>query len=200
MMHRISDIPVENGTLQLLPSFYDAFQANSLLNQLTVETVWKHEPIMLFGKEVMQPRLTAWYGDSGTAYSYSGIQMNPLPWTPLLAEVKQAIENVSGKQFNSVLLNLYRDGKDSMGWHSDNEPELGRNPFIASLSLGASRRFHLKPRYRKELETIRLDLANGSLLLMGGALQHHWLHQVSKTKKAVGPRINLTFRWVEEKD
>jgi alkylated DNA repair dioxygenase AlkB len=189
-------IPIEKGELKWSPDFYPSDQADALLQKLSEEIAWRQEPIKIFGREMMQPRLTAWHGDPGTAYSYSGITMEPLPWTPLLQEIKTKIESVADHAFNSVLLNLYRDGQDSMGWHSDDEPELGKNPVIASLSLGAARRFHLKPKKRKDLENLRFDLTHGSLLIMGGALQHHWLHQISKTKRAVGVRVNLTFRWV----
>ncbi len=198
-MPRISDIPIENGALQLREDFYDPKAADKLLTVLQETVVWRQEPIILFGREVMQPRLTAWYGDPGASYRYSGLEMKPLPWTETIQQIREKISTASGHSFNSVLLNYYRDGQDSMGWHSDDEPELGPNPFIASLSLGAARRFHLKARHRKELETIRLDLPHGSLLLMGGALQHHWLHQISKTKKMMGARINLTFRWVGDR-
>ncbi|MEL7340262.1 MAG: alpha-ketoglutarate-dependent dioxygenase AlkB [Bacteroidota bacterium] len=189
-------IPIEDGSLYYDPHFLGGAAATSLRERLIDSVPWKQEPIVIFGKSVMQPRLTAWYGDPDTAYSYSGIVMEPLSWPDYLLEIKSQIEAVAEARFNSVLLNYYRDGQDSMGWHSDNEPELGTNPVIASLSLGGTRRFHLKHRQRKELETIRMDLSDGSLLVMGGALQHHWLHQISKTKKQVAGRINLTFRWV----
>jgi alkylated DNA repair dioxygenase AlkB len=140
------------------------------------------------------PRLSAWYGDAGAVYTYSGLRLEPLPWTPVLLEIKQATERLSGTRFNSVLLNLYRDGQDSMGWHSDDEPELGPEPVIASVSLGALRRFvfqHKKRRWR-----IALDLEPGSVLLMAGATQHHWRHALPKTRRPVAPRINLTFRTI----
>ncbi|MEM6343248.1 MAG: alpha-ketoglutarate-dependent dioxygenase AlkB [Bacteroidota bacterium] len=196
-MSKAYSIPIEDGKLVYDPDFLGAVERRSLREHLIEHVAWRQEPIKIFGKEVMQPRLTAWYGDPGTAYSYSGIVMEPLPWTEPLAEIKKRIEDFAGAPFNSVLLNYYRDGQDSMGWHSDNEPELGPNPVIASLSLGGVRRFHLKHRKRKDLETRRMDLLDGSLLVMGGALQHHWLHQISKTKKAVAGRINLTFREVK---
>ncbi len=196
-MSKAYSIPIEDGELIYDPDFLGVGERRSLREYLIENVAWRQEPIKIFGKEVMQPRLTAWYGDPDTAYSYSGIVMEPLPWTEPLAEIKKRIEDFAGTPFNSVLLNYYRDGQDSMGWHSDNEPELGPNPVIASLSLGGVRRFHLKHRKRKELETKRMDLLDGSLLVMGGALQHHWLHQISKTKKAVAGRINLTFREVK---
>lgn len=197
-MSKAYSIPIEDGKLEYDPDFLGEGERRSLREHLIQSVPWKQEPIKLFGKEVMQPRLTAWYGDPDTAYSYSGIVMEPLPWTKALLEIKTRVENFANAPFNSVLLNYYRDGQDSMGWHSDNEPELGRNPVIASLSLGGMRRFHLKHRQRKDLENIRMDLLDGSLLIMGGELQHHWLHQISKTKKAVAGRINLTFREVKK--
>ncbi|MFK7922493.1 MAG: alpha-ketoglutarate-dependent dioxygenase AlkB [Bacteroidia bacterium] len=196
-MSKAYSIPIEDGTLAYDPEFLGVKESRSLREHLIESVPWKQEPIKIFGKEIMQPRLTAWYGDPDTAYSYSGIVMEPLAWSKNLLELKNRIEDFAQSSFNSVLLNYYRDGQDSMGWHSDNEPELGQNPVIASLSLGGVRRFHLKHRQRKELETIRMDLLDGSLLIMGGTLQHHWLHQISKTKKAVAGRINLTFREVK---
>lgn len=197
-MSKAYSIPIVDGTLAYDPDFLGVKESRSLREYLIESVPWKQEPIKIFGKELMQPRLTAWYGDQDTAYSYSGIVMEPLVWSEMLLDLKKRIESFAQAPFNSVLLNYYRDGQDSMGWHSDNEPELGQNPVIASLSLGGVRRFHLKHRQRKELETIRMDLLDGSLLIMGGAMQHHWLHQISKTKKAVSGRINLTFREVKK--
>jgi alkylated DNA repair dioxygenase AlkB len=145
---------------------------------------------------VASPRLSAWYGDPGAIYSYSGLRLEPLPWTPVLLEIRQVVTDLAETPFNSVLLNLYRDGQDSMGWHSDAEPELGRNPVIASVSLGAVRRFVLRHKKRKE-QHIALELESGSVLVMGGALQHYWRHALPKIRQAVGPRINLTFRLIQ---
>jgi alkylated DNA repair dioxygenase AlkB len=136
--------------------------------------------------------LVAWYGDPQASYRYSGIAHTPLPWLPLLAELKIQIELQSKQSFNSVLCNLYRSGQDSMGWHADKEPELGNNPYIASLSFGAARLF--KFRHLKTKDTVDVILENGSLLLMGGELQYHWRHSLPKTTKVSEPRINLTFR------
>jgi alkylated DNA repair dioxygenase AlkB len=151
------------------------------------------QQIKIFGKEVCVPRLTAWYGDKGMSYSYSGITVNPLPWTPALLEIRDRVGARSGTPFNSVLLNQYRTGADSVAWHADDEPELGLNPIIASVSFGGTRKFQLKHKTRKEMRH-SLDLTCGSLLLMRGKTQHHWLHQVPKTKRAVETRVNLTFR------
>jgi len=156
---------------------------------------WESHEIMMFGKSVPQPRLTAWFGDGGEPYTYSGLTLQPHPWTPLLASIKEKCESVAGVEFNSMLANLYRDGNDSVSWHSDDEPELGRNPTIASISLGAERRFDL--RHKETKETIKVPLTSGSMVLMSGCLQHHWIHQIAKTKRVKDPRINLTFRVIK---
>lgn len=149
---------------------------------------------MLFGRRIALPRLTAWYGEHG--YRYSGIRHQPAPLTPTLAVLKSSIEAIAKRGFNSVLLNLYRDGRDSMGWHSDDEAALGPEPEIASLSLGAERRFHLK--HRTSGDRLSLDLGHGSCLIMRGRCQACWQHQLPKTKRKIGPRINLTFRSIRE--
>ena len=146
----------------------------------------------MFGKTHPQPRLTAWYGDM--AYRYSGLTMQPLPWTPLLLEIKNRVETITDHRFNSVLLNYYRDQADSMGMHSDDEKELGPNPAIASLSLGAERLFSLKHKTRRDLKTLKQGLPDSSLMLMRGETQKHWRHGIDKSRRAHGPRINLTFR------
>lgn len=143
------------------------------------------------------PRLTAWYADPGLTYSYSGVTHHAVPWTRELVAVKERAEDAAGTAWNSLLLNLYRDGRDSIGFHADDEPELGTNPVIGSISLGAERRFVLK--HPASGEKIEFTLPNGSLLVMGGASQHHWRHGVPKTARPVGPRINLTFRYIHFK-
>jgi alkylated DNA repair dioxygenase AlkB len=175
------------------PSFLNEQESDRLLIELSEAIAWRQDWITIYGRSLPQPRLTAWYGDPGKVYTYSGITMIPTTWTSTLLELKEKIDAVSGVVFNSVLLNLYRDGQDSMGWHSDDEPELGQNPVIGSLSLGGTRRFGLRHRYQKDLKH-RLDLTSGSFLLMKGTTQHYWQHQISKTKRSVSPRINLTFR------
>jgi alkylated DNA repair dioxygenase AlkB len=189
------DLPISDGELSYWPQFYAAAEATSYQIHLQEDIDWQEEEIVLFGKRVMQPRLTAWYGDPGVSYTYSGLTLQPKPWTPALSEIKQAIEAATGHRYNSVLLNFYRHGRDSMGWHSDDEPALGTNPAIASLSLGEARRFHLRHRDDRQ-QKVHLDLAHGSLLLMAGALQHHWQHQLPKSQRPLAPRINLTFRRV----
>lgn len=181
------------GEVFLFSNFFSPKESDLLFNDLLNVINWKQEPIKIFGKEVMQPRLTAWYGDTGKAYSYSGITMHPLAWIHSLQQIKTAIETKASLVFNSALLNLYRDGKDSMGWHRDNEKELGINPSIASVSFGGSRIFKLRDYHNKS--TVRsIELTHGSLLLMKGATQHFWEHQLAKTSKSVAARINITFR------
>ena len=177
--------------------FMPAGEADTLLRTLTDTVPWEQRSITLFGQRHPQPRLTAWYGDAGSAYTYSGLRWEPLPWLPVLATLRARLEAACDAHFNSVLLNLYRDGQDSMGYHADDEPELGPAPTIASLSLGATRRFRLRPRAGLGAPPLGLDLTNGSLLLMRGQTQQHWQHAIPKTARPAGPRINLTFRRVE---
>jgi alkylated DNA repair dioxygenase AlkB len=158
--------------------------------------VWQRERIIIFGKETPCPRLTTWYGDMGLSYKYSGILHYAQGWHPDLLIIREKLLQQTGLQFNSVLCNYYRNGQDSMGWHSDDESELGKNPNIASVSLGATRRFLLKHKTTKQL--VSVDLAHGSLLLMLGETQYHWQHALPKTNKECGERINLTFRLIED--
>ena len=174
-------------------SLFSKEESDRLFAQLHQQTHWKQEFIKLYGKQVAIPRLTAWYGDEGKSYIYSKIEMTPELWTPSLLEIKTKIEVMSGLTFNSVLLNLYRDGKDSVAWHSDDEPELGENPSIGSVSFGAARRFMFKHKQQNDLKQ-EVELTHGSFLLMQGPTQHFWLHQIPKTTKSLQPRINLTFR------
>lgn len=179
------------GEAILYPGFFDTSESDSIYARLAAETEWTQEPIKIFGKMVMQPRLTACYGEKSVAYS--GITMKVYPWTELLTEIKQRVEAACGVAFNSVLLNYYRDGNDSMGWHRDNEPELGSRPVIASVSFGAPRVFKMRT-YKEKDSTVSVELTHGSLLIMKGESQHEWEHSVPKSKKAQGGRINLTFR------
>jgi len=189
-------IPLPDADLTLDPSFLDAAECATLLAQLLSVTPWRSEPITLYGRTIMQPRLLAWYGDSDAVYTYSGIRHQPLPWTLLLDDLCRRVEQACGTSFNSVLLNYYRNERDSMGLHADDEPELGPNPVIASLSLGAERRLVFRHRSRRELANLNLPLPGGSLLIMGGATQRHWQHGIRKQVRPCGPRVNLTFRWV----
>lgn len=188
----LSDVPDAN--LHLYENFFDKAESAALFADLQSQTAWEQRYIKIYGKQYAEPRLTAWYGDAGKRYSYSGITLQPLPWTPLLLELKRRVDAAAQTVFNSVLLNLYRDGRDSNGWHQDNEPELGHNPVIASVSLGATRRFQMRHRFNQQIPRLALDLTPGSLLMMTGPTQHFWQHQIPKTAKVVGPRINLTFR------
>lgn len=190
------NLSMADGVLYQLPGFLSADEASVLLTNLTHSLAWRQHCLWLFGRERMTPRLCAWYGDADARYAYSGQALEPLPWTALLAGLRQRIETALAWRFNSVLANLYRDGTDSMGWHSDDEASLGSEPVIASLSLGATRRFVLKHRRRADLKMIDIPLASGSLLVMAGPMQSHWRHAVPKTRVAVGKRINLTFRCV----
>ena len=165
-----------------------------ILKELIEHIPWRTEVINLWGKEYQQPRLAAWFGDAGARYTYSGLSLEPLPWTDALSTLRSRVEALAGASFNSVLLNYYRDHRDGMGMHSDDEPELGRNPTIASVSLGERRTFVLKHRFRKELKPTHLPLDHGSLLLMKGATQHNWKHGINKVSHPCGPRVNLTFR------
>lgn len=185
------DMP--DADVHFYPHFFEEPEAVRLLAELTQNTPWRQDQIRLFGRWVDQPRLTAWHGDPGCSYTYSGMTMQPLAWTDELLAIKERIEPVAGVVFNSVLLNYYRSERDSMGWHADDEKDLGKNPVIASVNLGATRRFHFKHRYLKD-QRVGLDLTAGSLLIMAGPTQHFWLHQLPKSARSLGPRINLTFR------
>lgn len=179
---------LDGGVLRYEPAFFPADAADELFHALRQHTDWRHE----VGRGRPFPRLTAWYADAGTSYSYSGVKHRGQGWPAEVLEIKQKVEVAAGAAFNSLLLNLYRDGRDSIGFHTDAEPELGQNPVVASVSLGAVREFVLKHIATKQ--TLKYPLAHGSLLVMGGTCQHHWLHGVPKTKAAVGERLNLTFR------
>lgn len=174
-----------------MPNFIGQQEATSAYTTLLDSIDWQLYYIKIFGKLIAQPRLSAWYGN--VSYTYSGIRLEPKPFSPLIEEIKQKIELATGHTFNSVLLNLYRNEKDSMGWHSDDEKELGSNPIIASLSLGSTRVFKVKHKHKKGLG-LNLHLNQGSLLVMGGEMQHYWQHAIPKSSKACLPRINLTFR------
>lgn len=167
-----------------------------ILERLIAETEWRAEAVVMWGRSLPQPRLTAWYGDPGRRYAYSGIELEPSPWTPLLRDIKARVEHATGTVFNSVLLNYYRDHRDSIGFHSDDEPELGARPVIASLSLGEERTFVLKHKRLKDAVPVRLRLGSGSLLVMGGDTQHAWRHGIPKESRPCGPRVNLTFRTI----
>lgn len=186
----------KDGEVYFYPDLFTSAESDRLYDTLSKEITWKQEPIFIMGKSILQPRLTAWYGDTDKPYSYSGITMNPQPWTPALLEIKSKIEAIAGVSFTNALLNFYRDGQDSMGWHRDNEKELGINPVIGSVSFGSPRTFHLKHYHDKTLIE-KIPLTHGSFLLMQGSTQHYWLHSIPKQLKITAGRINLTFRVIK---
>lgn len=189
------DLGLCDGEATLWPAAIEPGEATLLFDALRTGIRWQQEQIVIFGRCRPVPRRVAWHGDPGANYRYSGTDHRPEPWTPELERIRATVRALAGAEFNAVLLNLYRDGRDGMGWHADDEPELGVNPLIASVSLGASRRFCLRHRRRTDLR-LALDLPHGSLLVMGGATQHHWVHALPKTRRPAGERINLTFRRV----
>lgn len=186
-----------DADVRYYPEFFGREKADELFSVLRRDTQWQQDEMTVFGKTHPQPRLTAFYGKEGRPYSYSGIAMYPHAWTSPLIFIKDEIQEVCPAPFTSVLLNLYRDGKDSNGWHADNEKELGRDPVIASVSLGAGRWFQLRHNAKRECRQ-KIFLEHGSLLIMAGATQRFWKHQIPKTATDIGERINLTFRMVND--
>jgi len=191
-----SPLQLPDADLQLHASWLDAATADHWLADLSAQTPWQQPQVQIYGRQLPVPRLVAWYGDDEASYRYSGLTHQPLPWTPLLAQIRAQVERAVGQPLNGVLLNYYRDGQDSMGWHSDDEAELGANPLIASLNLGGTRRFDLRRKGQSRIEH-SLPLQHGSLLVMRGPTQHHWQHQVAKTRSPCAPRLNLTFRLIK---
>ncbi|MCK8481719.1 alpha-ketoglutarate-dependent dioxygenase AlkB family protein [Psychroserpens algicola] len=188
-------IKINNGEYLFIPNFFNKNESDFYLKTLLEIIDWKQEEMNMYGKNIKFPRLTSWYGDNDKPYSFSGITLNPNNWIKELIDIKNKIEPKCNKEFNSVLLNLYRNGNDSISWHTDAEKELGKNPVIASVNFGATRKFQL--RHKNTKEKIEINLTHGSLLVMKGELQHFWQHQVPKTKQKVGKRINLTFRQIK---
>jgi alkylated DNA repair dioxygenase AlkB len=188
----LTPISLEDGDLAFLEQLALPLSNAELMQRLIAETDWRAESITLWGRQHLQPRLTAWHGEK--RYRYSGLLLEPLPFTELLQEIRQSVELATGRSFNSVLLNYYRNERDSMGMHSDDEAELGQEPAIASLSFGAARTFILQHKYTKQ--SLKLDLGDGNLLLMAGQTQVHWRHGINKSSRSVGPRLNLTFRYI----
>lgn len=189
-------LKLTNAEVIYIPFFYASEKATENFKILKESTEWQQDDITVFGKTYKQPRLTALYANNNLPYTYSNITMFPKTFTKALLNIKQDVEAIAKHSFTTVLLNLYRDGNDSNGWHADNEKELGKNPIIASVSLGSPRMFHFKHRLLKD-EKHKILLGHGSLLIMKGEMQHYWLHQIPKTKKVIGERINLTFRTIE---
>ena len=187
---------IQDGELLISSQFIFPEKAQEYFQLLLHDIHWKQEEIVVYGRKYLEPRLTAWYADEGTQYAYSSKVLQAEKWTSELLELKNKIEEIlPGNTFNSVLLNLYRDGNDKMGWHSDNEKELGTNPCIASLSFGATRYFDLKHK-KDKTKRYRIELNSGMLIVMSGSIQEYWLHQVPQQKTIKEQRINLTFRRV----
>lgn len=184
-----------SNDVQYYPNFLPLAQAQTAYKQLCTGLDWKQYPIRMFGKTLLQPRLIAWYGDTEVAYRYAQTHLLAKGWTPLLEQWRNQLQHFLQTPLNCVLANYYRDGQDSMGWHSDNEPELGQQPTIASISLGAIRRLQFR-HYKDRTQKAYVDLEPGSLLLMAGKSQHEWQHQIAKTKRVNNGRINLTYRYI----
>jgi len=186
-----SNLPTE--LLEYYPHFFDPEMSRTLLEKFIVSTPWEQKTLSMYGKKILTPRLTAWYGDSGTDYSFSGTKHDPIPWTEELLMIKKQVEPLAKTTFNSVLLNYYRDGNDSVAWHSDNEDVLGERPVIASVSFGQVRTFDIRNKHdHRKKYSVRLE--EGSFLLMKGDLQINWEHRIAKSKVPMKPRVNLTFR------
>ena len=193
---RLERIPMIDAEVYYLDDLTLGRERDEILQRLIANTEWRQDTVVVWGKTYQQPRLVAWYGDSGSEYTYSGITLSPMPWTELLLDIKKRVERVTQESFNSVLLNYYRDNRDSMGFHSDDEPELGEKPVIASVSLGEERTLVLKHKMDKLAKPVRLRLASGSLLLMKGDTQRCWKHGIAKETRRCGARVNLTFRHI----
>lgn len=187
-------LPLDDGELYLVERLLAPAASASALAHLIDDTPWRQDEVTVWGRRWPQPRLAAWYGDPEARYRYARLDLQPLAWTPVLLGLKAEVEQVCGQRFNSVLLNYYRDQGDAMGMHADDEPELGARPLIASLSLGATRRFAIRHRRDRGRPGLDLDLADGSLLIMAGDMQQHWKHGLRRQRRPCGPRVNLTFR------
>lgn len=195
-------LPLADADVHYAPCWLAGHEADALLDRLLDEIPWERHRLRMFGREVDAPRLSCWIGDPGATYVYSRSRFEPHPWTPSLFSLRERVEQACQAQFNSVLANLYRNGDDSMGWHSDDEPELGAQPVIASVSLGAERRFRFRrrePRGARATPSSGLVLAHGSLLCMTGNTQRYYQHDLPKSAEVVGPRINLTFRLIHRR-
>lgn len=189
-------LALPGADVRYIESWLDADSAQSVLTRLGSEVAYSQHRVRMFGRELMAPRLSAWVGDADAVYTYSRVRHQPLPWTPTLADLRDRLLGQFGVRFNSVLVNRYRDGADSMGWHADDEPELGPQPVIASISLGATRQMRFRSREAGRRESMAMSLEHGSLLWMAGATQRQYQHAITKTRSEVGERINLTFRVV----
>jgi alkylated DNA repair dioxygenase AlkB len=181
-----------DGVAEYLGKICSPEESPTLFDDLLATSPWQQDEVVIFGQRRILSRKVAWMGDAGFTYSYSGTSKTAAPWSPALLGIRERVEQLCAHRFNSCLMNLYHNGSEGMGWHSDDEKTLGENPLIASVSFGAERVFKLKHRESKEIVSVLLE--NGSLLVMKGATQHHWIHAMPKTKKITTPRINLTFR------
>lgn len=186
---------------QWLSSLELSLRGERVYRELRQSVPWEQSTIYLYDKPMLIPRLNAWYGDTGCGYTYSGTRLEPLPWLPILLEIKREVETALADElgqvrFNSALVNCYRDGQDSVAWHSDDEPELGQNPLVASVSVGAERMFELRHKHHRQHKKHIITLCDGDLLLMAGATQGYWQHQIPKSSTAVGERISITFRQI----
>lgn len=194
-LEQVNIVSIPNGKYLYIPNFFNKKESDKYFEIFLNSIEWKQEEMKMYGKILKFPRLTSWYGDNNKPYTFSGITLIPNEWTKELLAIKEKIEPECDVNFNSVLLNLYRSGNDSISWHTDAEKELGQNPTIASVNFGATRTFQLK--HKQTNEKISINLEHGSLLVMMGELQHYWKHQIPKTKKKVDKRINLTFRVIK---
>ncbi|HYV11780.1 MAG TPA: alpha-ketoglutarate-dependent dioxygenase AlkB [Pyrinomonadaceae bacterium] len=198
MMPTHERLEMTDADVTIFRVFFNHAESDRFFSSLLNQTRWRQDKIRMYGKQINLPRLTAWYGDPGKSYTYSGISMDPDPWTETLLEIKSRVDREAQIRFNSVLLSLYRNGNDSLSWHQDDEPELGEDPVIASVSFGATRLFQFRYKPNKNLPKVTVDLTHGSLLIMKGPTQRFWMHQVPKTSRPVDPRINLTFRVIQD--
>lgn len=189
----------KDGVVIYYPNFFKSDLSINYYDDLKNHINWSQDQITLYGKTHNVPRLQAWYAQNNLNYSYSGIKLTPNPFIKILEEIRTSVEIAIGEQFNSCLCNYYRDGSDYAAWHSDDEEELGRNPVIASASFGEERKIVFKHKTNKGLEKVEINLEDKSLLVMSGSLQHHWKHQLNKTSKSIGGRVNLTFRKIISK-
>ncbi|HEY4324267.1 MAG TPA: alpha-ketoglutarate-dependent dioxygenase AlkB [Mucilaginibacter sp.] len=183
--------------LEYHPGIFNKAEANKYMSEFISNIPWQQRIVTMYGKPIITPRLTAWYGDTGTDYTFSGTKFDPLPWTKDLLQIRKTVEAIADIGFNSVLLNYYRDGNDSVAWHSDDENELGINPVIASVSFGQARSFDIRNKADHN-KKYSVNLESGSLLLMKGDLQHNWEHRIAKSTRPLKGRVNLTFRVINK--
>ena len=188
-IHELGD-----ATIKEFPFAFTKRASDKYLTDLIDEISWQQDTLWIAGREIKVPRLQYWVGDRGSSYGYSGIRLEPKPWTDTILTIKERVESLTNEQFNSVLLNYYRDGQDSVSWHADDEKELGRHPIIASVSFGAHRKFQFRPKAKDDKRRFQMELRHGSVLVMGNTLQNKWLHQLPKISGLKESRINLTFR------